>query len=47
MDSRRNLTFTYKAHTALTNADLVITQPDETAWSALTLVTGSANAQSG
>ena len=45
MDSRQNLVFTYKAHTALTNANLVITQPDDTGWSALTLVMGSANAQ--
>ncbi len=45
MDSRQNLIFTYTAHTALTNADLVITQPDDGTWSALTLVMGSANAQ--
>ena len=45
IDSRRNLTFTYKAHTALTNADLVIAQPDDTPWSDLTLVMGSANAR--
>ena len=44
MGSRQNLVFTYKAHTALTNADLVITQPTGTGWP-LSLVTGSANAQ--
>ena len=47
MDSRQNLVFTYKAHTALSNVSLVITQPDDTdpAWSNLTLVTGNANAR--
>ena len=45
IDSRRNLTFTYKAATALTNADMVIAQPDDATWSALTLVTGNANAR--
>ncbi len=45
MGSRQNLTFTYKAHTALTNAVLVITQPTATGWINLALVTGSGNAQ--
>ena len=42
-----NLKFTYKAATKLADADLVITQPDNTdpAWTNLTLVTGVANAR--
>ena len=45
LDSRQNLVFTYKAATKLVDADLVITQPDETTWPDLELVMGSGNAQ--
>ena len=45
MGSKPNLVFTYKAHTKLTAAVLVINQPTTTGWSPLTLVMGSANAQ--
>ena len=44
MNSRQNLVFTYKAATALADATLAIAQP-AAPWTALTLVTGSANAQ--